>query len=544
MQNARIPTFVFAAIACVCGPVMAQQSVENASPPDGLEMIDLAAERQQPAPDDGFESIEYDEVTQSYRLVIDDAGDDYIEPPSEREMQVNELQRLFDLYREALANKDFLEADTLAKRVVESSIRLNGLDSHDSAKAITNLGIAQHNNRDFEAALRNFMASIDIVERIDDNLSAALINPLQGLAATHAAVGRPDLARFAYQRAVHVSHVNEGPHNDGQVKILAAMVELHISQGDFDEAVNIQKRVFSIESRNIDPSSMEMIPALEKRANWQHRLQQYQSERITWRQIISIIERHEGRKSLALPSPLTNLGKSYLFVSPVEFQYQPEVTTRSGESHLRRAYRIVREHPDASWEVVKNTMLSLGDYYILSGRPNRAGKIYEDTWAYLSKDDDPEKLKARRNHLERVKILQPVFPPRYYNSEDRDNHQPPPDGFEIGTISFAYVVSPSGRVLGIKHLETLPREITDFDKVIDSRLRRLMYRPRMENGVPIATRDVVYTHEFYYRPTDLQPLPLPEETMDDQAPEDKLPQPKDNSQIPTPLNSRNPPAAA
>ena len=152
MQNARIPTFVFAAIACVCGPIMAQQSVENASPPDGLEMIDLAAERQQPAPDDGFESIEYDEVTQSYRLVIDDAGDDYIEPPSEREMQVNELQRLFDLYREALANKDFLEADTLAKRVVESSIRLNGLDSHDSAKAITNLGIAQHNNRDFEAA--------------------------------------------------------------------------------------------------------------------------------------------------------------------------------------------------------------------------------------------------------------------------------------------------------------------------------------------------------------------------------------------------------
>ena len=140
--------------------------------------------------------------------------------------------------------------------------------------------------------------------------------------------------------------------------------------------------------------------------------------------------------------------------------------------------------------------------------------------------------------------MQPVFPPRYYNSEDRDNHQPPPDGFEIGTISFAYVVSPSGRVLGIKHLETLPREITDFDKVIDSRLRRLMYRPRMENGVPIATRDVVYTHKFYYRPTDLQPLPLPEETMDDQAPEDKLPQPKDNSQIPTPLNSHNPPAAA
>ena len=192
----------------------AQEAEEEAAGDDELEMIDLAEERQAPrSPNEGVEGIEFDEATQSYRLVLDDEGDDYVEPPSERETQLDELQRLFELYREALGNKDYLEADTLAKRVVELSIRVNGLDSHDSAKAITNLGIAQHNNRDYESALRNFMASIDIVERIDDNLSPALINPLQGLAATHAAIGRPDLARLAYQRAVHVSHVNEGPHN-------------------------------------------------------------------------------------------------------------------------------------------------------------------------------------------------------------------------------------------------------------------------------------------------------------------------------------------
>ncbi|MGI9265385.1 MAG: tetratricopeptide repeat protein, partial [Gammaproteobacteria bacterium] len=488
-----LPLIAATAIACPWHLLAAQESGDEAAGDDELEMIDLEEERGvQRSPNEGVEGIEFDEATQSYRLVVDDEGDDYVEPPSERENQLDELQRLFDLYREALNNKDFLEADTLAKRVVELSIRVNGLDSHDSAKAITNLGIAQHNNGDYESALRNFMASIDIVERIDDNLSPALINPLQGLAATHAAVGRPDLARLAYQRAVHVSHVNEGPHNPEQVEILASMAELHISQGDFEEATDIQERVFSIQARNIDPLSLEMIPALEKRASWQHRLQQYHSERFTWRQIINIVERHHGKKSLELLAPLNNLGKSYLFVSPAEFEYQPEVSTSSGESFLRRAYRIASEHPDATWETVENTLLSLGDFYVLSGRPNRASRTYEDTWEYLSEGDDPERLKARRDHLEKVKILQRVFPPRYYNREPRDVGRPPPDEFEQGTMSFTYVVSPSGRVVSLKHLETQPREITDFDRVVGRTLRRLIYRPRMKDGAIVATGDVVY----------------------------------------------------
>ena len=498
-------------VACPWHFLSAQETEEDSTDGEDLEIIDIEQEREVTrSPNEGVEGIEFDEATQSYRLVIDDSGGGGAEPLSERETQQNELQRLFDLYREALNNEDYLEADTLAKRVVELSIRLNGLDSHDSAKAITNLGIAQHKNRDYELALRNFMASIDIVERIDDNLSPGLINPLQGLAATHAAVGRPDLARLAYQRAVHVSHVNEGPHNPDQVDILASMAELHISQGDFGEAIDIQERVFSIQARNIEPLSLEMIPPLERRANWQHRLHQYHGERVTWRQIISILERHHGKKSLELLPPLTSLGNSFLFVSPTEYEYQPGISPSSGETYMRRAYRIASEHPDADWETVELSMLSLADYYVLSGRANRAAKVYEDTWKYLSEGDDTDRLRARRDHLETVKVLQKVAPPRYYNSELRDDGRPPPDEFEQGIMSFNYVVSPSGRVVNVKHLETQPGQLINFDKVVARALRRQIYRPRMKDGVVVATGDITYIHEFYYREADLPPAPATE----------------------------------
>jgi tetratricopeptide (TPR) repeat protein len=464
--------------------------------------------------EEAFDDMVFDEETGSYRLIEDDEGDDWIEGPSERESLADELQRMFSLYREALGNKQYLEADTLAKQVVELSIRLNGLDSMDSARAISNLGIAQHHNKDYESALRNFSASIDIIERIDNRLSAALINPLKGLAASQAATGRPDLAKGSYQRAVHVSHVNSGPHNKNQIETLESMAELHVSLGDYDDATDVQRSIFAIQSRGIELKSLDILPALERRAKWEHRLQRYDRERATWRQVINIMEKHYGKKSLLLIAPLTNLGKSYLFVSPAEFDYQPEVSSSSGETYLRRAVRIAEENPDSDWQIQEKTLLALGDYYILGGRPNRAARTYAEAWTMLTDEENQQQLRHRRDNLENVTLLQKVFPPKYYNSVREDSGQPPPDSFETGQMSFSYTVSPTGIIEDLVHVETQPREIEDFSQTVGRNLRRQMYRPRLQDGKLVATAEIIYTHDFFYRPSD---LPEPSEEAESEA---------------------------
>lgn len=492
---------VSAALCWSASTAQAQTAAEEEEP----SQIQIAGEQDDDTNGDeeDIRELIFDEDSRFYRLIEDDQPDDWVEPQSQKELDGAELNRLFILYREALDSKAYLEADTLAKRVVELAIKLKGLDSFDSARAITNLGIAQHHNQDYESAMLNFTASIGIIERIDNRLSAALINPLQGLAATQSATGRPDLAKQSYQRAVHVSHVNEGPHNPKQVETLASMAELYIAMGDYDDALDIQENIYALEARNIDPLSLDILPALENKATWQHRLQQYQGERLTWRQVINVIERHQGKESIDLIPPLTNLGKSYLFVSPAEYDYRPDVSTSSGETYLRRANRIADKSPDADWRLVENTLLSLGDYYILSGRPNRAEKIYAEAWQILTEGDDPEKTKSRWEHMERVNVLQKVFPAKYYNSQRTDNGLPPPENFETGTMTFMFSVAPNGRVVGLKNVETQPEELTEFSKIIGRSLRRLIYRPRLNDGSLVATGGVTYTHEFYYRPSDL-----------------------------------------
>ena len=155
-------------------------------------------------------------------------------------------------------------------------------------------------------------------------------------------------------------------------------------------------------------------------------------------------------------------------------------------------------------------MLSLGDYYILSGRPNRAEKTYQDTWEYLTEGGEQARLNARRDHLEKVKMLQRVFPPKYYNTvREEGSAQDPPGSFETGTMSFAFTVSAIGRVVDVKLIETQPQEFGEFAKVVARSLRRLIYRPRMVEMQMVATPDVVYAHDFYYRPEDI-PRPRPD----------------------------------
>jgi hypothetical protein len=456
----------------------------------------------------------FDAQNQSYRLV-EEEPDDWIEPVSEREQDKEELRRLFLLYRDSLTQKAYLEADTLAKRIIELSIRLYGLDSHESAKALTNLAIAQHNNQEFEAAQRNFMATIDIVERIDDNLSAELINPLRGIAATQAATGRADLARASYQRAVHVSHVNEGPHNKSQIQTLESMAELYLSVGEFEDALDMQENIFAIQARKIDPMSPDMLPALEKQAAWQHRLRMYHRERVTWRRVIDILEDEHGKESLLLIPPLTYLGKSYLFVTPVEYEFQPDSSVASGETYLRRANRIAEKDPQADWETVEQTLLSLGDYFVLSGRPNRAQKLYEEAWDLLSVD--AARNGNRRTHLESLNVLQDIHPPKYYKNEREEVGEGQPENFLVGSMSFSLSVTPTGRINRIKHLETQPPEIVDFRDSVARSLRHLVYRPRLEERVMVTTPDVIYTHEFFYRLSDV-PEPVEETFPDTESP--------------------------
>jgi tetratricopeptide (TPR) repeat protein len=377
----------------------------------------------------------------------EDLDRDWEEPESEESRDRDELRRSFELYTSSLENKMYDEADTLAKRIVELSIKLYGIDSYDSAKALTNLGIVQYHNKEYESAQLNYQSAIDIIERVRDRLDAGLINPLKGLGAAQLSAGRPDLAKESFDRAVHVTHVNEGPHNLQQIDILDAFTETYLSIGQDDKALDVQESVVNLQMRNLDPESEDALPALERQANWMHRMQHYNSERLAYRRIIRILESKRGRDHLSLIPPLTGLGRSYLFVEPYDPEFQSYTPASGGEVYLKRALRIAEKSPESDWRVIRISMLALADFYTLADRAARARKSYAEIWDFLSSDD--ERLASRKETFESPVILQTINPTLYFNSARQNYGESYADQFERGTIVVGYVIDESGRATDI-----------------------------------------------------------------------------------------------
>ena len=68
-----------------------------------------------------------------------------------------------------------------------------------------------------------------------------------------------------------MTHVNEGPHNIDQVELLENLAEVQLRMGDLEYARDLQETIFALNARRYDINSLEMIPSLMRRADWQHR---------------------------------------------------------------------------------------------------------------------------------------------------------------------------------------------------------------------------------------------------------------------------------
>jgi hypothetical protein len=77
------------------------------------------------------------------------------------------------------------------------------------------------------------------------------------------------------------------------------------------------------------------------------------------------------------------------------------------------------------------------------------------------------------------------------------------DPIREGTMTLSYTVTDRGRVTDLKLVDQQPDVFVDLQKNVVREVRRRIFRPRFENGEPVATGTQVLVHRFYYRQSDL-----------------------------------------
>ena len=425
---------------------------------------------------------------------------EFEEPLDDYQLMMIEFQR----YKDLLRTNSLDEAENSAKRIIEMAIRETGPTSNDTGKALINLAVVQHKTDEFEAAEQNFEAAIDIFKSNENQLSGMLINPLLGLGAAQAGSGKLGLASRTFERAVHISHVNEGPHNLGQIEILEMLAETNLRMGETEDAKNNQDMIYALNVRHFENNSLQMIPALFRRAEWQSRTGYVLDERATYRRIIRIIETTAGKDDITLIPPLLKLGHSYFSVDTSQSASYQSVTASTGAIYLKRAVRIAEENPDSDWILLSKAKLAIGDYYIFRSEQSRARKAYVDAWNILSAE--PDRLAERHATLEQITPLTSDPIPKFVGKATRADRQMQNSSLREGRIIATYGVSSRGRVIELKIIETTPVDYDNLRRLVHRRIRSQVFRPRHEDGLAVDTHDLPFSHTFYYLQEELDEI--------------------------------------
>ncbi len=403
-------------------------------------------------------------------------------------------------YAEALANGWYDEAEAAAKHMVDL-IHAGDRGQEALADALSRLALAQREGKSYAAAVQNYAAAIELLEAGGNRLSESLVEPLRGLGDTYAASGQTDLALPAYEQALHIRHVNDGPYTLEQVDILDAMATALAQTAQMDAALRVVDRIYRLYARAYAPDDEEVLPALEQKALLLNEAGRHEQERAVYREMMKIIEDRRGATDLSLLKTYRAMSHTYFYdLDDVYFRSEP--TTETGETFLKKALEIAEHHPDATWLMQEEILVELGDYYTLRDVQDKARIHYRRAWELLSANESDGA--RRQRDLERPVLL---FRPQLdeyanfgYRSSDASVDL---SEYGRGYVVARFTVNDRGRVTDVSIADAEPDGFKSMEARVMQSVSEFIYRPRYRRGGPAQAPGQTFRHDYFYRESDL-----------------------------------------
>ena len=374
----------------------------------------------------------------------------------------------------------------------------------DTAFALTDLGTVQARIRQFDAAEQNFQRAVEIIVDLENRLHELVISPLHGLGEAYLESGRLESAQNSFRAAIHITHVNFGPHNIRQLELLESLAETQLLAGDDASARDTQNLILAITERHYEQDRSAMAEGLMRRGEWLTRNGFYLDARDAFRKTVRIIESERGKDDPSLIHPLIGLGRTYLFVDMTGAQPLSGTPTATGEAYFKRAVRIAESASASQWNTLAVAEIALADFYTLSGDYYRARASYLDAWRVLS--EDPSRHKLRFELLGTAHPLTGMSIPDESNLQRKARDAAIDETLFDGTVTATYAIDDRGRVVNLTVEEVDPPEFVDMADHVERELRRRIFRPRHDETGAVATPIQVFTHRFQYRSVELDIL--------------------------------------
>jgi tetratricopeptide (TPR) repeat protein len=367
---------------------------------------------------------------------------------------------------------------------------------------------AQIEAREYDYPILWLEQHVEAVQRASHRYAPELIRPLTLLGDAKAGKGDFGSALDQYQRAVHLSRVNDGLNATSQIHIVYREAEAYKAIGDYEKANDREEYAYHVLISSHQPYDEDMLPGIYHLAAWYRETHNIFSARALYQHAINILSANGKHTSeLAIPA-YQGIAESYRFerfppyympdanesMSKSRFSssYSSHISVNNlpaGERALQKIIQIHREDPDHDPVVLAEAILDLADWYLLFDKISRANPLYEHVYKLL---EEVAAITATEYFAEPKLLYFPV------PEDPRAPPLPKRGKMKQGFVEVVYDISKTG----------YPRELATVSSephgLMDSRVRKSLrvsrYRPSIVEGVPINRADHIYRHEFAYYP--------------------------------------------
>jgi TonB family protein len=235
--------------------------------------------------------------------------------------------------------------------------------------------------------------------------------------------------------------------------------------------------------------------------------------RDSYRDALTVVEKKLGRNDLATIPPLRAYARSYRqellwsqygirgpvdrsiipdnHIDPDSKALNPRYLSSDGERALKRAIKTLDSNPARPTWLLFDTLLDLGDWYMIKSNPGEAMPYYRRAAHLLDEVESEHGVAARAKLSFPVQVYYPMpsAATRYRNR--------PADEVDLRVVHVAFTVAADGSVEDARIVESNASERHAADTL--NAVRNARYRPKFVSGEPVKTIDVSLRQVFRLR---------------------------------------------
>jgi hypothetical protein len=375
-------------------------------------------------------------------------------------------------------------------------------------------------------SLLHYLQAVQNVESDGGAYAADLAEPLEDMGRALQTENKHAEAMQLFDRALHLSRINEGLYSPTQLPLLASMIESELAMGRLQQVDDKQDYRFRMQHRIYEPGDPALTDAIMEYTEWQRQAYLDGFAGPAYRRVVTIYDVHdreiermeaddptdprllphlyqrmraeylvaeyEGEKEPEFQINITRSADAMFAMSTDlaarRFDYLKEFNYRNGIRTMERIIEVfeAQEHPDPM--ELARARIALGDWHMWWDAKARALQNYEAAWAILAADaGGPEAADAL--FATPVELPEePVFHPGEITSlDERRAH-----------ATVLIDVSRTGAAEEIEIVQQEPPDDMGARVVLFNMLRDMRFRPIVREGKAIAASAVVRDYRYEY----------------------------------------------